>query len=84
MQAPIESNGWRFEDAVFVVVRDGLKQLIGRNLFEVIGISITQTLCSDEDSMVNTVTTQCPFKNTHSKSVFSTYLTHWQIKSSHC
>ena len=62
MQKPVERNGWRIEDAEFVVVRDGLKRLIIRDLFEVLGISITQTLCSDEASMVNTITTQCPFK----------------------
>ena len=62
MQAPIESNGWRNEDAKFAVVKDGLKPLIGRGLFEVLGISITQTLCSNEGSRVNTITTQYPFK----------------------
>ena len=62
MQTPVESNGWRIEDADFVIVRDGLKPLIGRDLFEVLGISITLTLSSDEGSMVNTITTQCPFK----------------------
>ena len=62
MQAPIESNGWRIDDAEFVVVKDGLKPLLGRDLFEDLGISITQTLSSDEGSMVNTSTTQCPFK----------------------
>ena len=41
--------------------RNGLKPLIGRDLFEVLGISITQTLCSNEGKMVNTITTQCPF-----------------------
>ena len=62
MQTPLERNSWRIEEAEFVVVRDGLKPLIGRDLFEALGISITQTLCSDEGRMVNTITTQCPFK----------------------
>ena len=62
MQAPIESDGWRIEDAEFVVFKDGLKTLVGRDLFEDLGISITQTLCSNEGSMVNTITTQCPVK----------------------
>ena len=48
MQAAIESNGWQIDDAEFVVVRDGSKPLIGRDLFEVLGNSITQILCSDE------------------------------------
>ena len=62
MQAPVESNGWRIEDAEFVVVRDGLKPLIGRDLFENLAVSITQSLCSVESSMVNNITPQCPFK----------------------
>ena len=62
MQAPIERNGWRIEEAKFVVIRDRLKPWIGRDLLEVLGNSITQTLCSDEGSMVNTITTQCLFK----------------------
>ena len=62
MQATTESNGWQIEEVEFVVVKDGLRPLIGRNLFDERGISITQTLCSSEGSIVNTTTTQCPFK----------------------
>ena len=62
IQAPIASNGWRIEDAEFVVVRDGLKPLIGRDLFDAPGMSVTQTPNSNEGSMVNTITPQCPFK----------------------
>ena len=43
IQAPIASNGWRLEEAEFVVVRDGLKPLVGRDLFDALGISVTQT-----------------------------------------
>ena len=45
-----------------MVAKDGLKPLICRDLFEALGISITQTLSPNEGSMVNTITTQCPFK----------------------
>ena len=61
IQAPIESNGWRLEEAEFVVVRHGLKPLVGRDLFDALGISVTQ-IPKNEDSMVNTITTQCPLK----------------------
>ena len=54
-QAPIASKGWRTEDADFVVVRGGLKPLIGRDLFDALGIYY-------EGSMVNAITPQCPFK----------------------
>ena len=36
MQTPVERNGWRIEDVDFVVIRGGLKPLIGRDLFEVL------------------------------------------------
>ena len=62
MQTLAESNGWRIEDAEFVVDKDELKPHISRDLFEVLGISITQTQFSDEGSMVNTINTQHPFK----------------------
>ena len=61
IQAPIASNGWRLEEAEFVVVRDGLKPLVGRNLFDALGISGTQTP-KYEGSMVNTITSHGPFK----------------------
>ena len=41
IQAPIASKGWRIEDAEFVVVRDGLEPLIGRDLFDALGFSVT-------------------------------------------
>ena len=62
IQAPIASNGWRIEAAEFVVVRDGLKPLIGRDLFDALRISVTQTPNSNESSMVNAITPQFPFK----------------------
>ena len=62
IQAPIASNGWRIEDAEFVVLKDGLKPLPGRDLFEALGISVTQTPYSYERSTVINVTIQCPFK----------------------
>ena len=39
MQTPVDRKGWRIEVAEFVVVKDGLKPLIGRYLFEVLDIS---------------------------------------------
>ena len=62
IQAPIASKGWRIKDAEFVVVRDVLKPLIGRDLFDALGITVTQTPNSNEGSMVNAITPQCPFK----------------------
>ena len=62
IQAPIASKWWRIEGADFAVVRDGLKPLIGGDLFEALGLSVTQTPNSNEGRMVNAITPQRPFK----------------------
>ena len=62
MQTPVESNCWRIKDDEFIVARDGLKLLIGRDLFDVLGISVTQMLNSIESGMTNNFGTQCPLK----------------------
>ena len=62
MQMPVESNGWRIEDAEFVVVIDGLKPLIDRDLFDAPGISVTQTPNSVESNMIKNITIRCPSK----------------------
>ena len=49
MTTPMERKGFWIEDAEFVVLKNELKPLIGRDLFEALEISSTQTLCSDED-----------------------------------
>ena len=49
MLTPVESNDWRTEDAEFFVDRDGLKQRIGRDQFDALGISFTQILNSVDD-----------------------------------
>ncbi|XP_075239365.1 uncharacterized protein LOC142334921 [Convolutriloba macropyga] len=41
IQVPMESKGWRIEDAEIVVFKDGLKTLTGRDLFEDLGVFIT-------------------------------------------
>ena len=63
MQAPIESNGCQIEEAEFVVVKDDLTPLIGRDLLDELGISITQTLCSSEDEETVTPNEMLPKEN---------------------
>ena len=43
IQAPITSKGWACDSAVFTVVADGLKSLIGRDLFDQLGLAVTQS-----------------------------------------
>ena len=62
MQTAARSNGWRIEDAEFVVICDGLKPPNGCNLFDALGISVAQNLKTTESCMINYITAQCPFK----------------------
>ena len=41
IQAPITSKGWTCDVAIFTVVADGLKSLIGRDLFDKLGLAVT-------------------------------------------
>ena len=43
IQAPITRKGWVYDSAAFTVVADGLKSLIGLDLFDQLGLSVTQS-----------------------------------------
>ena len=43
IQSPITSNGWTCVSATFTVVADGQKSLIGRDLFDQLGLAVTQS-----------------------------------------
>ena len=78
MQTPVESNGWRIEHAEFVVVRDSLKPLIGRNLFEALDISINETVNSFVGKTINKfkkTNAQCPFKTRLAKGIQKNFFT---------
>ena len=40
LQTTVKSNCWRIKDAEFIVIKDGLKPLIRRKLFDAVSISI--------------------------------------------
>ena len=43
IQSPIVSKGWTCDSATFTVVADGLKSLVGRDLFDQLGLAVTQS-----------------------------------------
>ena len=43
IQAPVTSKDWACDTANFTVVADGLKSLIGRDLFDQLGLAVTQS-----------------------------------------
>ena len=54
IQASITSNGWTCNSATFTVVADGLKSLIGRDLFDRLGLAVTQST-SQKGKCVNNI-----------------------------
>ena len=61
IQSPITSNGWTFDSATFTVVADGLKSLIGRDLFDQLGLAVTQS-SSPKRNLVNIISSLSEFK----------------------
>ena len=61
IQSPITSNGWTFVSATFTVVADGLKSLIGRDLFDQLGLVVTQS-SSPKGKLVNNISSSSEFK----------------------
>ena len=53
-QSPITSRGWTCDSATFTVVADGLKSLIGRDLFDQLGLAVTQST-SQKGNNVNNI-----------------------------
>ena len=54
IQAPITSKGWTCDLAIFTVVADGLKSLFGRDLFDKLGLAVTQST-SQKGNRVNNI-----------------------------
>ena len=53
IQTPITSNGCTSNSATFTVVADGLKSLVGRDLFDHLGLAVTQSSSvQDEDTVM--------------------------------
>ena len=53
IQAPVTSKGWACDTANFTVVADGLKSLIGRDLFDQLGLAVTQSTFLKGNSIKN-------------------------------
>ena len=54
IQCPITSNGWTCDSATVSVVADGLKSVIGCDLFDQIGLAVTQST-SQKGNRINNI-----------------------------
>ena len=62
IQSPTTSNGWTCDSAIISVVDDGLKPLIGRDLFDQLGLAVTQST-SHKGNCVNNISSSPEFKD---------------------
>ena len=65
IQSPITSKGWTCDSATFTFVADGLKSVIGRDLFDQLGLAVTQST-SQKSNRVNNISSP-DFKNKSQK-----------------
>ena len=78
IQAPVSSNGWTSHSATFTIVANGLKSLIGRDLFDQLGLAVTQ---SSSGNQVKTVSPSSEFKENIALT-FPNLISHRMIKIS--
>ena len=61
IQSPIKSNVWTCDLATFTVVAVGIKSLIGRDLFDQLGLAVTQST-AHKSNCVNNISSSPEFK----------------------
>ena len=61
IKSPVTSSGWTSNSATFNVVANSLKSLIGRNLFDELGLAVTKS-SSSQGNQVNSFSSSSEFK----------------------
>ena len=65
LKTPVSWNDWKIQKSKITVVGDGFQPILGRDLFDQIGITISQKPCPKSE--VNTVETPCAIKHSLAK-----------------
>ena len=61
LKTPFRCNYWKIQKAKITVVADGFRPILGRDLFDQFGITISQTTCTNIE--INNIETLCAIKN---------------------
>ena len=80
-QTPVTSNGWHTPAAMFTVVANGMKPLIIRDLFDQLGLAVTQSF-SQTGNQVNAISPHSAFKE-HRALQFPDLITRIERSKSH-
>ena len=65
LKTPVKSNDWSIEKAKITVVADGFRPILGRDLFDQLGITISQKPCPQTE--VNNIDPPCAIKKSLAK-----------------
>ena len=65
LRTPVSCNDWKFQNSKTTLVADGFRHILGRDLFDQLGITISQKPCPNIE--VNTVETPCAIKQSLAK-----------------
>ena len=66
INSPVTSSGWTLNSATFNVVANSLKSLIGRDLFDQLGVAVTHS-SSSQGNQVNSISSSSEFKEQNAK-----------------
>ena len=65
LKTPVKCNDWKIPKAKITLVDDGLRPIIGRDLFDQLRITISQKLCPKTE--VNAIEIPCVLKQSKTK-----------------
>ena len=52
LKTPVRRNDWKIQKAKITVVADGFRPILGRDLFDKLGITISQKPCPNTKSII--------------------------------
>ena len=81
LKTPDRCNDWKIQKAKITVVADGFRPILGRHLFDQLGITISQKPCPNIE--INNTETPCALKKIACKGISCSNLTHRQIEKSY-
>ena len=65
LKTPVRCNDWKTHKTKFTVVADGFRPILGRDLFDLLGITISKKPCPNTE--INNTETRCAIKKSLAK-----------------
>ena len=81
LKTSVRCNDWKIQKAKITVVADGFRPILGRDLFDQFGITISQKPCPNIE--ISNIKTPCAIKKNHWQRISGTHLTNRKIQTSY-